>query len=508
VAVIGAGVGGLVTALELASRGLAVTVLERAAAPGGKLREVLAGGAPIDAGPTVFTMRWVFEEIFAAADASLDDHLTLRPASILARHAWNATDRLDLFADTQRSAEAIGALAGPAEARGFLAFCERSRRIYNTLERPFIRGGLPTPLTLVRGAGLRGLGDLWRIAPFETLWRALGEHFADPRLQQLFGRYATYSGSSPFLAPATLMLIAHVERDGVWLVDGGMHRLAVALAGLAAARGAAFRYGAEVAEVLTQGGRACGVRLADGERIAADAVVVNADAAAVAGGLFGAAASRAVAPVPAGERSLSALTWAMLAAADGFPLVRHNVFFSGDYPGEFRDLFTRKTLPATPTVYVCAQDRGDAGAAGPLAPQRLLCLVNAPPTGDGGQFSAREIEQCEARMLSRLAQCGLTVSREPANTVLTTPADFHRLFPATGGALYGQAVHGSMASFRRPGARSKLPMLFLAGGSTHPGAGVPMAALSGRLAASSVLTDLASTSVSRRTAMRGGMSMR
>jgi 1-hydroxycarotenoid 3,4-desaturase len=304
------------------------------------------------------------------------------------------------------------------------------------------------------------------------------------------------------------MLIAHVERDGVWLVDGGMHRLAVALAELAAARGATLRYGAHVADILIQGGRASGVRLADGEQLAADAVVVNADVAAVAGGLFGVAASRGVAPVPPAGRSLSAMTWAMLAHTDGFPLVRHNVFFSDNYGAEFDDLFTRASLPADPTVYVCAQDRDDGAAPDPAAPHRLLCLVNAPPVGDARPLTATEIEQCETRMLSRLARCGLTVTGEPAKTLLTTPADFHRLFPATGGALYGQAVHGSMASFRRPGARSRLPGLFLAGGSTHPGAGVPMAALSGRLAATGVLADLTSPSVSRRTAMRGGTSTR
>jgi len=236
-------------------------------------------------------------------------------------------------------------------------------------------------------------------------------------------------------------------------------------------------------------------------------VVVNADPAAVAGGLFGASAARAVAPVPAAERSLSAITIALLAETAGFPLVRHNVFFSDDYAREFDDLFSRKTLPASPTVYVCAQDRDDADVA-ESAPQRLLCLVNAPPVGDTAKLTVTEIEQCETRLFARLAHCGLTVRATPARRVRTTPADFHRLFPATGGALYGPAVHGAMASFRRPGARTRLPMLFLAGGGTHPGAGVPMAALSGRLAASSVLEDLASTSVSRRTAMRGGTSMR
>jgi len=508
VIVIGAGVGGLAAALDLAARGLDVLVLERAAAPGGKMREVAVGEARIDAGPTVFTMKWVFDELFADAGADLKDHLALRRAEVLARHAWSERERLDLYADVGRSAEAIAAFAGPAEARRFREFTERARRIYRTLEGPFIRSARPSPQSLVLGAGVRGLADLWRISPFDTLWRALGEHFHDPRLRQLFGRYATYCGSSPFLAPATLMLVAHVEQDGVWLVEGGMHRVAVALARLAAARGAAFRYGADVAEIVVRGGRAAGVRLASGEHLDAGAVVVNADPAAVAGGLLGQAAAPAVAPLAEAARSLSALTWSLVAPTGGFPLARHTVFFSADYAAEFDDILRRGRLPADPTVYVCAQDRDDAGGGAGGDAERLLCLVNAPPTGDAHPFDAPEVRQCEERTFARLARCGLRVARDPARTVATTPADFARLFPGTGGALYGRASHGWTASFGRPRARTKIPGLYLAGGSTHPGPGVPMAALSGRAAAASVIADRGSIGRSSAAAMPGGTSMR
>jgi len=511
VVVIGGGIGGLVAALELACAGLDVTVLERATTPGGKLREVTVAGRRLDAGPTVFTMRWVFEAIFANAGAALSDHLTLQPASVLARHAWGVDQRLDLFADLERSADAIGQFAGPAEARGFLAFSAEARRVYATLEAPFIRGARPSMGSLVRDAGVLAL---WGIRPFDTMWKALSQHFADPRLRQLFGRYATYCGSSPFLAPATLMLVAHVERDGVWLVEGGMHRIAQAVAGLAAARGARLRYEAEAAEVLLERGRVSGVRLADGERIAADAVVVNADAGAVAAGLLGPAVRGATPAVAAKDRSLSAVTWATVARAEGFPLLRHNVFFSADYAAEFRDL-AAGGLPQQPTVYVCAQDRGGGDASPDSAtsagPERLLCLVNAPPTGDARPPTAMEIERCADRSFRLLAQCGLHLMHEATET--TTPEGFHRLFPGTGGALYGPAVHGATATFKRPGARAQVPGLYLAGGSTHPGAGVPMAALSGRLAATSLLQDLdakvrSSTSRSRVAAMPGGMSTR
>lgn len=507
VAVIGAGLGGLAAALDLASEGHAVTVLERAAAPGGKMREVEAAGRRIDSGPTVFTMRWVLEGLFADAGLSLDDHLTTTKLSVLARHAWGDGPTLDLFADRDASAEAIGALAGPAEAQGYRDFMARAGAIYRTLEGSFMTAERPNPVSLAWRVGLRGLPDLARVSPFATLWGELGKHFRDARLRQLFGRYATYCGASPFSAPATLMLIAHVEQEGVWAVEGGMHRVAQAIAGAAARHGATIRFGAEVTAILAERGKAAGVRLATGEVIAADAVIANADHAALRTGLFGADAATATRGT-ASPRSLSAVTWSLGARASGFPLIRHTVFFSDNYEQEFDQIVKQRRLPDSPTVYVCAQDRGDPGDPAPEGPERIFCLVNAPADGDTRPPSPTEISRCAEATFAQLSRAGLSLSTEEG--VVTTPAGFEALFPATGGALYGRALHGWAASFQRPGARTRLPGLFTAGGSVHPGPGVPMATLSGRLAAQAAGAYLAPGSVSIRgfspAAISGGTS--
>ncbi|MFL9828343.1 1-hydroxycarotenoid 3,4-desaturase CrtD [Rhodoplanes sp. SY1] len=497
--VVGAGVGGLAAALDLATAGIGVTVVEAAAGPGGKMRAVTVAGHAIDAGPTVFTMRWVFDELLAAAGTTLEREVSLKPLQVLARHAWSEDERLDLFADVERSEGAIGVFAGAAEARRFRGFCDRAARIYSTLERPFLRGArCRSPLDLFFRAGLRRIPDLAAISPFGTLWGALADHFHDPRLRQLFGRYATYCGSSPFLAPATLMLIAHVEQQGVWVVGDGMHGFAKALARIAQRRGVAFRFGATVVNVTVADGRATGVLLASGEWLPADVVVLNTDVAALANGGLGEAVRRTVGAVPQRSRSLSALTWMLVGEAQGFPLRHHNVFFSGDYRGEFDRLHRDRRLPDDPTIYICAQDRSDIAPDGGVSnggtagPERLFCLVNAPPTGDTEAFDVEEIAACEHATFSRLARCGLEIRYPPEALRVVTPADFHRLFPGTGGALYGRASHGWRASFQRPGSRTRVRGLYLAGGSTHPGPGVPMAALSGRLAAASLLADLVS----------------
>lgn len=351
VVVVGAGIGGLVSALLLAHRGLQVTLVEAAATPGGKMRQVVVDGAAIDAGPTVFTMRWVFDQLLAEVGTTLESLLQLRPLGVLARHAWRGSDSwLDLYADRQRSAEAIAAFSSPAEARRFLGFCQQAARVHAQLEGPYIRSQRPNLISMARDLGPRGLLTLAGLGPMPSLWHSLGRHFHDARLQQLFGRYATYCGSSPWAAPATLMLVADVELAGVWAVDGGMHAVARSLATLAQARGVVFKYGQAVQQILVQGGRACGVRLADGSTLSADAVVFNGDAHALASGLLGPQVQCAVAPVPVRRRSLSAVTWAIHGRAQGFPLLRHNVFFDTDYRSEFEHIFKQRRLPEHGTV--------------------------------------------------------------------------------------------------------------------------------------------------------------
>jgi 1-hydroxycarotenoid 3,4-desaturase len=316
----------------------------------------------------------------------------------------------------------------------------------------------------LKAAGPRLAG----ISPFKSLWDELGGYFSDPRLRQLFGRYATYCGSSPFEAPATLMLIAHAELLGVWRVAGGMIRLAEALAALAVARGAKFVFGARVTEIGVAGGRVAFVRTAALDA-AVDAVVANADLAAIDAGLLGAAARQAVAGMSRRARpSFSAVTWAMTGRAEDFALAHHNVVFARDCAAEFAAL-ARGRVPAAPTVYVCAAEPG-----------RFFCLVNAPADG------ARADAGCLVDMLGQLRRCGLDL--QPDAVVRTDPAGWARKFPGTGGALYGRALAGWRDSFARPGARTKLPGFYLAGGGVHPGPGLPMAATSGRLAAECVLT--------------------
>ncbi len=490
IAVVGAGMGGLAAAVDLAARGHRVTLVDQQTAVGGKMRRVASGDALIDAGPTVLTLRDVFDDLFALAGSRVADHVTLQPLQTLARHYWPDGSDLDLFADAQRSADAIAQFAGPQEALGFERWMTHARQIWATVEGPFVRSSRPTPLSILRDYGPRALTLLGRIDSRRSLWRALDSFFADPRLRQLFGRYATYSGCSPMQAPGTLALIAWVEAAGVWRVEGGIWRLSDALRTLLAQHGGELVLGRRVTEVQVERCRARGIQLDDGLQIQADAVVFAGDVSALASGRLGEGVRRAVDATPPADRSLSALVWCLQAQVQGRELAHHTVLFSSDYPKEFRELFEQRQLPTEPTVYVCAQDRGDELSV-PNAAERLLILVNAPATGDGeGAPDAAAMAACRERTWAHLHRLGLHL-QPVAAAHQTGPAQFEDLFPATGGALYGAANHRWNAALTRPGERTRVQGLYLAGGSAHPGAGIPMAALSGRLAAAAVDRDLA-----------------
>jgi 1-hydroxycarotenoid 3,4-desaturase len=499
VIIVGAGIGGLASAISLASRGVPVLVLERSSQSGGKIRQEQVLGRTMDAGPTVLTMRWVFDELFENAQQSFDSHVRLLRASRLARHFWQDGARLDLFSDLQQSIDAVGTFAGSKEADGYRRFADHTAKVHTTVRDVFLQSDRPSLASTLAALRRVGLPALWQVEGHRTLWNALGDYFHDPRLRQLFARYATYAGSSPFLSPATLNVIAHVEREGVWLPEGGMRSVADACERVARGLGVLFRYDTDVQRLVLGTGGVEGVRTADGETIASAAVVFNGDPSAVASGLLGDRVRKA-ASLPK-HRSLSAVTTCAVAPVRGFDLDYHTVFFSDDYAREFIELFHQMAVPSRPTVYVCAQDRAGFGpAAGP--DERLFFLINAPATGD---TSATEISSCQTSMLETLRQCGWEPELREGS-VITTPGDFATRFPATGGSLYGTASHGMLSPLSRAPARSKIPGLYFAGGGAHPGAGVPMAATSGVLAARAILQDLASTRRSVPMATAGGTS--
>ncbi len=506
VVVIGAGMGGLAAAIRLATAGRRVTLIEAAAYPGGKMRTVPSDAGPVDAGPTVLTMRQVFDDLFALCGERLDDHLTLIPQPILARHWWPDGSRLDLFSNVDASAAAIADFAGRSEAAGFMRFHRTTAALYAAFEAPVMLAPHPDVPAILRAA-LTSPRFWPALLPGVSLDGFVGQYFRDPRLRQLFGRYATYVGGRPGHTPAVLAVIWQAEARGVWAVQGGMHKLAEALAALAERQGVALSYGTAVSEILRNNRCVSGVRLSDGHVITCRQVVFNGDPAALRQGLLGDSPRAALPQNATAPRSLSAQVWSFAAHVAGpaaADLVHHNLFFSGDPDLEFGPIGAGN-LPAEPTLYLCAEDR--ATRTDRRGKERFEIILNAPAISPTQAQDPQEAMQCRTKTFHRLTQVGLTFTPEPPDVALTTPHQLAQMFPGSMGSIYGRSPEGAMASFLRPRAKTSLRGLYLAGGGAHPGAGVPMAALSGKHAAEAMLKDLTSASRLAPTVMLGGMSM-
>lgn len=488
VVVIGGGAGGLAAAIRLAVAGAEVTLLEQAETVGGKIGEHRDAGFRWDTGPSVVTMRHVLEELATAAGTRLADELELVPIEPITRYLWEDGTELDLSADPERSVAAIRAIA-PEDVDGWRAFLDHVRRLHAVTGEAFIYGD-PPGIGTVRRIPLR---EALILEPWRTMDGVIGRYLRSPYLRQVAGRFATYVGASPYSAPAALNVIAHVElNEGVWYPRGGLRAIATMLERLALRHGVTIRTGARVISIEVRDGRVTGVRLADGSRLAADAVVANVDAATVAGELLapGILPGRRVRSLRDGRTSLSGLVLLLGVRGTTPRLAHHTICFSPDYPAEFRSLFRDGRPAARPTVYIALTARTDPEHA-PPGDENWFVLVNAPALGPGFAWTPEAVAEERARVLARLGAFGLDPDGRIAVEHVATPADLARATGAWKGALYGRSSNEAFSAFRRAPNRSPdVRGLYLCGGTTHPGGGVPMVLLSGRRAARLAAGDL------------------
>lgn len=495
--VIGAGMGGLGAAIRLAAAGVRVTVFEQGASPGGKVNQWQRDGWTFDTGPSLLTMPWVLRDLFADAGASLDRFVTLDRVDPICRYYFADGTHLDLTTDSARMAANIAALA-PREVPAFFRFLAYAADLYATAGEPFLR--YPIRYETFRKErdalfrhGLR-LRDLPKITSPRTMHGAVARFFSDPRLRQVFDRYATYNGSSPYRAPAAFCLIPFVEfATGAWYPRGGMYRITEALVALAEEVGVVLHRETPVARIIDEGGRVTGVRLACEETIPADAVLSNVDVLTTYERLLDDASpgvARASVALRAREPSYSAFVL-LLGTCRTFPqLPHHSIFFSADYAAEFRDVVGRRLPPSDPTVYVCRATATDASVA-PSGCDNLFVMVNVPYL-DGRTDWSRMGGAYREHIMDVLRRRGVSLSGTIAVEDAWTPSRLEAAYGAQRGAIYGFASNSPRAAFLRPPNRSNAVRgLYFAGGGTHPGGGIPLALLSGRIAADLVCEEFA-----------------
>lgn len=484
--VIGAGIGGLSAAIRLAAAGQQVVMLEQNAQVGGKMSQVTAAGFRWDTGPSVITMRHVFEELFAGAGRSLQEYLTLQPIEPLTRYVYPDGTQLDVTKDWPALASQLQALE-PADVEGYLRFLAHAARLHAITGPVFIYDQPPSWRSFLRVSPLA----MTKIDPWFTLDQSIRRFVRSPHLRQLLGRFATYVGASPYAAPATLGVIAHVElTGGVWYPRGGIYAIAAAMQRLAEELGVEIRTGQRVQQITVKGGRATDVTLADGTAIAAQAVVANVDVTTVYEQLLppGPVTRRMQQKLAAIEPSCSGYVLLLGVEGQHPALAHHNIFFAPDYRREFDDIFRRGIPPRDPTIYVAITSKSDPDHAPPGC-ENWFVLVNAPPLGSGFDWQ-REEAAYRRHVLDTLAGFGYVLHDRIRHLTVLTPVDLAQRTGAWRGALYGLSSNQMWNAFRRPHNRApQVRGLYFVGGTTHPGGGVPMVTLSGKVAAEMVLAD-------------------
>lgn len=485
VVIIGGGIGGLSAAIRLAAAGKRVTVLEQNAAVGGKMSQIEQDGFRWDTGPSVITMRHVFEELFATAGRRLEDYLTLLPVEPLTRYFYPDGTRIDATRDMTRMAEQIAAL-DERDVEGYLDFLEYAARLHRITGPVFVYNQPPTLRTFL---GVP-VSDMVRVDPWLTMDQAIRRRVRSPQMRQLLARFATYVGASPYQAPATLSVIAHVElTGGVWYPRGGIYQIAAAMAKLADELGVEIHTQAPAAAITVDGGAATGVVTTDGRHFAADAVIANVDVTTVYEHLL----PQELAPrrrTALRQRETSCSGYVLLLGVEGThdQLAHHNIFFNHNYRSEFDDIFRRGVPPHDPTVYVAITGKSDPSHAPPGC-ENWFVLVNAPPLGPAFDWAQQEAAY-RTLVLETLARHGLDIRSRIRSEHRLTPADIRSLTGAWRGALYGISSNQALNAFRRPHNRcADVRGLYFAGGTTHPGGGVPIVTLSGKVAAELVLAD-------------------
>ncbi len=487
VIVIGAGIGGLSAAIRLRAAGYEVTIYEKNPRPGGKMYEITQDGFRWDTGPSVITMRHVFEDLFASAGKKLEDYLTLLPVDPLTRYFFADGVCFDAVSNLSQMAHHIEQLE-PRDVEGYLRYLAYAAQIHRITGNVFIYDKPPTPASFARVP----IQDWLKADPFRTMSQAIQSHIKSPYLRQLLGRFATYVGGSPYLAPATLNVIAHVElTGGVWYPQGGIYQIALALETLATEMGIRIGYDCSIQQIVVNSNKQVkNVILPNNEVISADIVISNLDVITTHNKLLSPQA------IPANylqhlnrfELSCSGFVLLLGISIDYAKLKHHNIFFSADYPAEFDAIFKQHLPPDDPTIYIAITSKTNPKHA-PQGCENWFVLVNVPPISSHYDWEQQK-HHYRNLILDKLASYDIDVRPHIRSEVILTPLDLERMSGAQRGALYGASANNRFSVFLRPHNRSKyIRGLYFAGGTTHPGGGVPMVMLSGKVATDMIKTD-------------------
>jgi phytoene desaturase len=481
--VIGAGLGGLSAAAHLVGDGHDVTVVEQGSSPGGRASAVTTSGYRLDNGPAVLTMPELLESVFAAAGQSMAEFVTVKPVDPGYRAVFADGSELRVWHGRARMSAEIAEVCGADEAAAFDRFCRWLEQLYRIEMPHFIDANFDSPLDLLRP--IAPAMALLRAGGFRRLGRVVASYFRDDRLRKLFSFQSMYAGLAPYEALALFAVITYMDSvRGVYVPDGGMHAMGTGLAGAVEKAGVAIRYRAPVASILRRSGTegaVTGVELAGGERIAADAVVCNADLPVayrtLLGGLDAPRAARR------GTYSPSCFLWVAGVRGDPPPgAAHHNLHFAAAWDGAFKALIKEGRRMPDPSILVTLHSVDEPELAPPGC--TTLYVLEPVPNLDGRVDWGRERDRMYADLRARVGALGYPVDVDVEQVL--DPLDWERRGLERGTPFALAHTFMQTGPFRPNNIERRVPGLVFVGSSTVPGVGVPMVLVSGKLAAERV----------------------
>lgn len=481
--VVGAGLGGLATAVRLQAAGYQVMVFDRRSGPGGKAFTQEIGPYRFDTGPSLLTLLPVFERLFRDIGRDLHDYLCVEPLTEICRYYWPDGATTATVPGAAQLAQRLQAdLAEPAD--NTLRFLRHCKRIWDITTPVFLQRSLHEASTYRGATFWRSFARLWQIDPLRTMADAVDACFVTPHARQLFKRYATYNGSDPFQTPATLSTIVHAEYGlGAWSVRGGIYQIPRALERVGRELGVEFAFDSTVEAIVSHNGVVSGVRVADRE-YAADVVVSNADVRTTYEQLLRDPEAPRNRRYRQLEPSSSGLVLYLGVGRSSDRMGLHTIAFSDDYRREFEAIFRHDTCPEDPTLYINITSKGGAPDDAPSGAENWFVLVNAPAArGQDWESEHARVREQALRRLSRIVGWNVTDHIEAEDRLL--PTDIERLTDSRFGSLYGISSNTARAAFvRHPNRSRRYKGLYFVGGSAHPGGGMPLVVLGAEIAAS------------------------
>ncbi len=498
IVVVGGGLAGMAAAVELAQRGVQVTLIEANAHLGGKMNVYEAEGYRFDMGPTILTLPEVLCGIIRRSGGRVRDYIDLVRLTPQWRCVFEDGTRFDLHDSLEDCVAEFNALS-PGAGDGFRSLIAYSRRMNRLSRKVFFYRDLGGVRDVMQGTPMGDfalLKDVLAMRMHSTVGDTIKKHIHEPHVRQMAEHFLQYVGSDPFLAPAILTMIASAQTDqGCWYAMGGTRSVARALERLVNESGVKVLPSTRVVQILERDGQVTGVQTDTGDTITADAVVSNCDVQRTLNDLMDSqgAQSAATALRKKYEPACSGIVFYWGLNRQYAPLAHHNFYFSRDSHREFDDIYRQGVPAQDPTLYIAAPSRTDPAQAPPGC-ESLYILVHTPYLREGHlqSDSERFIREYRPIVIEKLRRCGLDDIEKHIEVEHTlTPRGIESMYNAEGGAIYGLASHGRLAGGFKPRNTSKAARgLYFCGGSVNPGPGVPMVLMSGVTAADAVSRDL------------------